>query len=243
MSDQGRIDETLFTETERDRVRFMNIMAQELTKNEKGGLILKGGTGLLLCYQLPRFSVDLDYDGKDLSFDFEGDIRRGAERGGKGIRDVILKKDTDTVKRYMVHIDGWENKPLKIEISSRDRDSIRSDDYEVIKGIRVYRIENMINKKLDAFCDRCRGRDVFDVAFLVHYYGDRMGTDLLKKGHEGIKKFGLDYLEKVMKEDALVKKYDCEKIVLSMDNDFVRLREKKAEEKEKRENGRHGLGR
>ena len=40
----------------------MRAIAQELTSRTGDAFVLKGGTALLLAYDLPRFSIDLDFD-------------------------------------------------------------------------------------------------------------------------------------------------------------------------------------
>ena len=85
--------------------------------------ILKGGTALLTCYKLDRFSEDIDLDGKN----------KGIEEIVKGFCDMYgfayrIAKDTDTVKRYMVNY-GNTGKPLKVEVSFR-RKEIGTDDHE-----------------------------------------------------------------------------------------------------------------
>ena len=42
--------------------RLMRAIAQELTSRTGDAFVLKGGTALLLAYDLPRFSIDLDFD-------------------------------------------------------------------------------------------------------------------------------------------------------------------------------------
>ena len=89
--------------------------------------ILKGGTALLTCYKLDRFSEDIDLDGKN----------KGIEEIVKGFCDMYgfayrIAKDTDTVKRYMVNY-GNTGKPLKVEVSFR-RKEIGTDGYEYHAG-------------------------------------------------------------------------------------------------------------
>ena len=90
--------------------------------------ILKGGTALLTCYKLDRFSEDIDLDGKN----------KGIEEIVKGFCDMSgfayrIAKDTDTVKRYMVNY-GNAGKPLKVEVSFR-RKEIGTDETTRINGI------------------------------------------------------------------------------------------------------------
>ena len=95
--------------------------------------ILKGGTSLMLCYGLDRFSEDIDLDGK-------GGIIRNivndfcAEKG----YSYRVAKDTDTVKRYMVNY-GDTGRPLKVEVSFRKK-VIEPSEVTKFNGVNVYKI-------------------------------------------------------------------------------------------------------
>ena len=54
-----------FTDAQKTRIGLMRHIAQTLTETTGDFFILKGGTALLLAYGLPRYSTDLDYDGRD----------------------------------------------------------------------------------------------------------------------------------------------------------------------------------
>ena len=124
-----------FTDAQKTRIGLMRHIAQTLTKTTGNSFILKGGTALLLAYGLPRYSTDLDYDGRDRNIDIARQLRTSAERAGIQIDSLNLKKDTETVKRYMMHYKGSENDPLKIEISFRQAFTINDKDITVIDGI------------------------------------------------------------------------------------------------------------
>lgn len=94
-----------------DFLRHLNITTSDF--------VLKGGTSLMMCYNLDRFSEDVDLD---------------AQRSNKNIERIVdefckkynysynVNKDTDTVKRFMIHYTDKYNKPLKVEISYRKKD-------------------------------------------------------------------------------------------------------------------------
>lgn len=50
-------------------VDLMRHITQEVTARTGDNFVLKGGTALLLSYGLPRFSTDLDFDGRRTSVD------------------------------------------------------------------------------------------------------------------------------------------------------------------------------
>lgn len=157
--------------------------------------VLKGGTSLMFCYGLSRFSEDIDLDGFDkgnffkivdsfisnYSFKYEGVSYRKA-------------KDTDTVKRVMIHYGGI--KPLKVEVSFR-RKSISPNEFGVINGVVVYNIESILSMKLNAFNHRDKIRDLYDITFIYLNYRGVLSLGILfmlrdAVAYKGIEQF--DYL-------------------------------------------------
>lgn len=83
----------------------------------------------------------------------------------------ILKKDTDTVSRYIVnyHVPNTNiDDSLKIEISYRT--PAPAEQITIKDGIRFSSVERIIDNKLHAAYDgdntRTKGRDLFDLHFL-----------------------------------------------------------------------------
>lgn len=126
----------------------------------------KGGTALMFLYNLPRFSVDLDFnllnaDAKDLVYE--------------KIKAIVLKHGTihDEAKKHFGSIIvlsyGKGERKLKIEISNR----VFEDHYELkdFLGIqlKVMVLQDLFAHKLCALLDRneLTNRDVFDIHFLL----------------------------------------------------------------------------
>lgn len=128
--------------------------------------ILKGGTALMQCYNLDRFSEDIDLDGKGNSiFDLVDCYCKCNSY------DYRIAKNTDTVKRCMIHYGGA--KPLKIEVSCR-RNVINPNEYVKINGIIVYTIERLANMKCSAYASRDKIRDLYDLSFICCNYYNRL---------------------------------------------------------------------
>ncbi|MDO9633979.1 MAG: nucleotidyl transferase AbiEii/AbiGii toxin family protein [Paludibacter sp.] len=125
----------------------------------------KGGTALMFFYDLPRFSVDLDFnlinpEKEELVY--------------QKIRNILLKYGTihdEAMKFYgpLIVLDyGVGERKLKVEISNREFDN----HYEIknLLGIRmkVMTLPDMFAHKLCALLDRneLTNRDIFD----VHYF-------------------------------------------------------------------------
>jgi predicted nucleotidyltransferase component of viral defense system len=168
---------------------------------ETDNFILKGGTGLMSCYGLDRFSEDIDLDGKDKSI---GKIVADfCEKEGFSYR---VAKDTDTAKRYMINY-GNIGKPLKVEISFRKK-IISQDEITKINGIAVYTIDSLCAMKANAYVGRNKVRDLYDLTFICNRYWDTLPAALKAVvrnavEHKGIEQF--DYIIKEQQDDLIDK--------------------------------------
>ncbi len=126
----------------------------------------KGGTALMFFYDLPRFSVDLDFN--LLQKDLENQVYQK-------VRNILLKYGSiyDEAKKYygplIVLNYGHGERNLKVEISNRDFDN----SYEVKNllgiNIKVMVQEDLFSHKLCALLDRSgiANRDIFDCWFFM----------------------------------------------------------------------------
>ena len=126
----------------------------------------KGGTALMFFYELPRFSVDLDFN-----------LIHAAKEEVvyEKLRKILLKygKIYDEAKKFyglIVVLDyGFGERKLKVEISNRQFD----DHYEIknLLGInmKVMVASDMFAHKLCALLDRnsMTNRDIFDSWFFM----------------------------------------------------------------------------
>ena len=127
----------------------------------------KGGTMLMFFYDLPRFSVDLDFN--LLNSGKEDMVYRK-------IREILLKHGTihDEAKKFygiICVLDyGAKDRKLKVEISNRNF----GDHYEIknLLGVnmQVMVAPNMFAHKLCAMLDRTAitNRDIFDCWFFMN---------------------------------------------------------------------------
>jgi predicted nucleotidyltransferase component of viral defense system len=146
-------------------------------------IVLKGGTALLLCYGLDRFSEDLDFDAnKKLNI-----INRVSDTLSRYTEKHTIKisKDTDTVQRLKIHYskNGLE-RFLKIETSFRD--PFQNEDTVIIDGIKTYQIKNLIDQKVNAMIGRTKARDLYDVDFLLRTYRKSFTESTIKKLSETV---------------------------------------------------------
>lgn len=127
----------------------------------------KGGTALMFFYDLPRFSVDLDFNLLD-------PIKE--KQVYDKVRNILLKygKIHDEALKFFGSIFvldyGQNERKLKVEISNRQYDN----HYEIknLLGIemRVLAKSDMFAHKLCALLDRTEitGRDIFDCWFFLN---------------------------------------------------------------------------
>lgn len=162
--------------------------------------VLKGGTSLMLCYGLDRFSEDIDLDALPKAPVIFSIVVLFCQANGYVF---CVEEDTDMVKRASIHYGGM--KPLKVEVSYRDK-NITEDKYGYVNNILVYNIVNLAIMKLGVYNGRGRLRDLYDVVFIFRNYGKVMpqAVVMMLKNvlmYKGIEYF--DYVVKTQKDDLI----------------------------------------
>lgn len=193
------IDEKFLTDDQKKKVKCMQDFLQFLNKYS-GNYILKGGTALFLHYGLSRFSEDIDLDSND-PYSICPILDRFCKQHGYTYN---VKKDSYYTLRFMV-IYAEENKPLKIEVSFRNPE-FSDDAYVIDNNVRVYTIRELAKKKIGAYRDRDRIRDLFDCAFIINNYYDKLGFTIVDDYTDAFQRKGLDQLDYLIEtqEDPLV---------------------------------------
>lgn len=156
---------------------------------------LKGGTALYLFYNLPRFSVDLDFNLLDI---------KKKDRVVQSVRDILKKfgeiKDEEEKRSTLFFLlsYGKKTRNIKVEISKR----IFPDIYEIKNYLGISMLvlskEYMFAHKLVALLERksVANRDFFDLWFFMKNDWDankeivelRTGMDFKKYLKDCIKK-------------------------------------------------------
>lgn len=147
---------------------FMMQVLKDIYSDKELALSLgfKGGTALMFFYNLPRFSVDLDFNLLD---------REKEKKVYEKVRKILLKygKIHDEAMKFygpiIVFDYGMGERKLKVEISNREYDN----HYEIknLLGIemKVLSLPDMFAHKLCALLDRSEvtSRDIFDCWFFL----------------------------------------------------------------------------
>ena len=173
--------------------RLMQAICETVHSEDKP-LVLKGGTALLLAYNLQRFSEDLDFD---LTVGLQGHINleslcrsavRRLSRQGLNLALTSFKvlKKTEITHRCRAMFSAGETLPplpLKLEVSARsapDPAAIR-----IVNGIKVYSITEIARQKLLAAQEddnhpyRTAARDLHDLAFIAEQWVAELPEDTL----------------------------------------------------------------
>ena len=192
-------------------LNVINDFLSFLNRNGGGMFVLKGGTALMLCYGLTRFSEDVDLDGVS-GYDIFSIVDMFCQQRGYFYRRA---KDTQTVKRAMVHYGGY--KPLKVEVSYR-KSVISSGSYSVVNGILVYNILSMLDEKLRAYLGRTALRDLYDVVFIALKYWGMLSDREKDAIRNSFYQKDLSYIDYLLKnqDDILINKSDLEFNVLRL---------------------------
>ncbi|MDZ7586235.1 MAG: nucleotidyl transferase AbiEii/AbiGii toxin family protein [Patescibacteria group bacterium] len=167
------------------RMQMINILLK-LYKDSESARVLgfKGGTAAYLFYDLPRFSVDLDFD---LLVETDKIKRNELIKKMTGIfqKDFEIREQSD--KRFTLF---WllsykkGDRQLKIEVSKRKSDSKFEDKPFYGVNIPVMKLQDAMANKLMALADRKKfaNRDVFDAwYFLSKLEAEEINYELIKE--------------------------------------------------------------
>ena len=162
---------------------------------EHSDLVLKGGTALMKCYGLDRFSEDLDFDALRPKVSTVRLVERFCQARGY---ESSVRKGTATVQRVMIRY--HQDHALKVETSYRTR-NIDPEDVTVVGGVRVYCLDALARLKAAAYLGRDTIRDLYDVTFLVNEHFDELSQASRSLLPGALANKGLDQFEVVRAEN------------------------------------------
>lgn len=210
---------------EKDHLRLMKSIVQSLKDTP---YVLKGGTALMLGYGLDRFSEDLDFDASK-KINMENKIKSAAGLYFKNLK-IEPTKNTETVQRYRV---GYQCKSgtrkLKIETSFRENE-INEEDYQVVDGMKIYKIHCLLDKKLKAAHDgenpRTAIRDIYDIWFIAKNFKEAFCGELLQRYNDFCKDINTladRYEEAYLNDDLVNSKIELDELILGLEDEKFRL--------------------
>lgn len=194
---------------EKHKGLLIRILKDIYTDNALGPLLgFKGDTAALLFYELPRFSVDLDFDLLDP--DKEGQV---FEKVGVIAAKYGMIKDQRKKHFTLFYEVSYSETDRNVKIEIRRQDS--GSRYEVMNyfgiAMNVMTREDMFANKLAALIDRAEraNRDIFDVWFFLQ------NSWPINKGLVE-KRTGLTFKESVVKAIEKLEKIAARSILSGM---------------------------
>ncbi len=195
--------------------KLMRTICEQIRKSNLP-MALKGGTALLLCYNLDRHSEDLDFD-SDKKNNLTSIVKKSATINQIVIDDFKLIKDTDTVRRYRLNYSFYDfSNKLKIETSLR-KNAFNISEVSIVNNIKVYNKPYLAKLKLNAISSRTTARDFHDILFLASNDSIILNTiysDLIRQLYENLDqtfdRFYPAYVEDDLLKDIFIS--DLEKL-------------------------------
>ncbi|MFW6009495.1 MAG: nucleotidyl transferase AbiEii/AbiGii toxin family protein [archaeon] len=161
-----------------------NLFLFALSKISPQSIVFKGGTSLMICYNLDRFSEDLDFNIiKDINIEeLLKEIMKFFEKTGYQAQ-FSLKRKTNTSQNYSIYIKGplYMGKPesqTTIELNFSHKDDIFLnyfpkkvnhvfDDFPQFY-INTLSLEEIFAEKIRCILTREKARDVYDFLYLIN---------------------------------------------------------------------------
>lgn len=173
--------------------------------------ILKGDTALMECYNLVRFSEDIELNSNNKNY-IPKAIKEFCDKNNYTYK---MTKDTETIKQYVIHYN--EIKPLKIEISYRQKE-YEPEKYTTINGINVYNIEELAILKEQAYMRHDLMKDLYDIVFICNNYWDELSSPVKSMIRYGFEQKGFEQADYLMQtqQDALIDNHKLSEDVLTV---------------------------
>lgn len=165
---------------------FLSLLYKEDTGK---AMLFKGGTALRLAFGSPRFSEDLDFTLKNITYnEIEGTILtvlNNLEKEGFGPKIAESKKTTGGYLAELIIKIINERVKISIQGSRRKKGEAKSEVKLIVNGFipnySAYLLEEemLIGEKISASLTRSKARDFFDVYYLLR--GGHIPVELREK--------------------------------------------------------------
>lgn len=179
--------------------------------NVAGKICFKGGTALRLLFKSPRFSEDLDFDtllskkeisllmketGGDLVREFPNLEVKKLYSGKNGMRFRVKLEISELKFPIVVRIDFTHVRKIEAIFSI-----LRTDFPVVILSLICHSpSQNILREKLLALVERDKGRDFFDILFLLRAKTKFDHKNINKKVLNKIKNYSQSKLERDLRQ-------------------------------------------
>ncbi|MDR1234548.1 MAG: nucleotidyl transferase AbiEii/AbiGii toxin family protein [Mycoplasmataceae bacterium] len=173
----------------------MNEFLNFLFKNTNR-FVFKGGSCLYKFYDLDRFSEDLDFDSE------KGNIANIVKKFCQihHLPSPSERKDTNKGQKFFINY-GVIGRTLKIETSLRNK-SINKENIKKEGIFYFYDINVIAMQKADAFRNRDKIRDLYDLCFIANKYYEKLIPEVQDELKQVLMAKGIQQYDYVVKEQT-----------------------------------------
>ena len=164
-----------------DFLTFLNAMTTDF--------ILKGDASLRLCCGLDRCVDNIELD--SINKNIESIVHCFCTENNYIYRII---KETKTTKKYRIHPTNNSHHPLTITISYHKK-KIDMNKTNYIKGVRVYTVDELFGMKMNAYNNRDKISDLYDVIYITKNYYDELQEAKLDMLRDILSYKGLEHLD------------------------------------------------
>jgi len=198
-----------FSEENAEKAFLLYDIAKTVSNED---LVLKGGTSLLFGYGLNRYSTDLDFNttkninhinsiveilkNKRIHYSTIHDRKEGS----RVITDILFKyrQKKDKLKIDIDYSGKYMNDELNITCNN---------------GIYMFSANILCRMKYEAFLNRKKARDIFDIGYLLQHFPQYFNENMIKKIEQRINELGIDMIKIIYMKDDVLKNLPVDEIV------------------------------
>lgn len=151
---------------QRDIAELQDIAVSLMYKVFRPVPVLHGGTVIWRVYRSPRFSEDIDVYHQNPSA-FRGMLEREL-----ALLNLSLRKFRET--EHSVYAAIGDHRAVRVEFTKRDMTASSVEaEFELVSGgyimVRALPPEILLREKIQAFIERRKARDLYDIFYLLNF--------------------------------------------------------------------------
>ncbi|UNQ73887.1 nucleotidyl transferase AbiEii/AbiGii toxin family protein [Infirmifilum sp. NZ] len=151
---------------QREIAELQDIVVSVLYRVLKPPPVLHGGTVIWRVYKSPRFSEDLDLYHENPTL-YRSQLEREVESF-----ELTLRKLRETANAVFMVV--GDRREVRVEFTKRDMSSVSVEaEFELVDGgfivVRTLPPELLLREKVQAYIERRKARDLYDVYYLLSH--------------------------------------------------------------------------
>ena len=198
-----------FSEENAQRSLFLYDIAKAVSAKD---LVLKGGTSLLFGYGLNRYSTDLDFN-TTKRINHISNIIEILRKKNIRYSTIHDRKEGSRIITDILFKNGKRRDKLKIDIDYSGKYMNNEQNIIHNNGIYMFSANILCRMKYEAFLDRKKARDIFDIGYLLQHSPKSFNMNMLENIDRRIKDLGTDTIKKIFMKDDVLKFYNVNEIV------------------------------